>query len=281
MNCVRVDQRILGLTLDTYQLKDLEYADDVTILAPSLEQLLRDLQICQEEASKLGLEISWRKTKVMAISDPNAPSTVQVNGIDVNVISAFDYLGSTVTMSGSCELDISKRIGKAANVMKSLHTQLWTQRTVSRTTKLRIYKAAILPVLLYGSETWTWTSTLARRLNAFDTRALRRLENIRWSDFVSNAELRQRTNTVPLTRTIRKHRLSCLSIAGYSCQEYLRLQPPRRRVAALPRTPTATLGGRCQRGSRESRSETDRCPKTGCRSPYMATTGVSCSLHAI
>ena len=65
-----------------------------------------------------------------------------------------------------------------------------------------------VPVLCYGAETWTLTSSLAKKLNAFDTRALRRIEKIQWHDFVTNNELRRRVGTVPLTRVLTKQRLS-------------------------------------------------------------------------
>ncbi|KAL1273454.1 hypothetical protein QQF64_029316 [Cirrhinus molitorella] len=63
----------------------------------------------------------------------------------------------------------------------------------SRKTKLRIYNSAVLSILLYGSETWPLNKTLAARIDGFDSRALRTIENIRWPQRVSNEALRART----------------------------------------------------------------------------------------
>ena len=204
----RVVHRIPGLTLGNYRLTDLEYADDTTIFAQTLEELVQSLMICEEEASKIGLAINWSKTRIMTAGNAVAPNSVHINGEEVRTTSSFLYLGSKVSGQGGCAEDIKIRIAKAASVLNSLQKHLWSQRSISRQTKLRIYKAAVLSVLCYGSETWTWTTAQARKLNAFDTRALRRIENLRWSDFVSNIELRQRTNTVPLIRELTKRRLS-------------------------------------------------------------------------
>ena len=206
MSCVA--ERIPGIALGTYRLTDLEYADDTTIFASTLNDLTNSLKICQEEALKIGLRINWSKTRILSVGNVHNPSSVIINGEEVKLESNFHYLGSIVSKQGGCEDDIKHRIGKAAGVLNSLHKHLWSQRAISRQTKLRIYQAAVLPVLCYGAETWTWTSSLANKLNAFDTRALRRIENIRWFDFVSNTELRRRTNTVPLIRVLTKRRLS-------------------------------------------------------------------------
>ena len=69
--------------------------------------------------------------------------------------------------------------------MRSLDRSVWCNRHLSLETKLRVYNSLVLPVLLYGSETWTCTKEL-RRLDAFGTRSLRRILGIRWFDFVTN-----------------------------------------------------------------------------------------------
>ena len=181
----RVAHRIPGLTLGNYRLTDLEYADDTTIFAQTLEELAQSLMICEEEASKIGLAINWSKTRIMTAGNAAAPNSVYINGEEVKTTSSFLYLGSKVFGQDGCVDDIQIRIAKAARVLNSLQKHLWSQRSISRQTKLRIYKAAVLSVLCYGSETWTWTTAQARKLNAFDTRALHRIESLRWFDFVT------------------------------------------------------------------------------------------------
>ena len=65
----------------------------------------------------------------------------------------------------------------------------------------------MLPVLLYGCETWTLTSDLRERLNSFGTRSLQRILGYRWSDFVSNERLLKETQMRFVTWIVREHQL--------------------------------------------------------------------------
>jgi len=75
-------------------------------------------------------------------------------------------------------------------------------------TKLRLYNACILPIFLYGSEVWSVTSSLSKKIDALDNWCLRRILHIHWTDFVSNEEVRSCTGQPFLSDTIRGHRLS-------------------------------------------------------------------------
>ncbi|XP_070000729.1 uncharacterized protein [Penaeus vannamei] len=87
--------------------------------------------------------------------------------------------------------------------MNSLDKSIWRCRYLCRRTILRIFKALIMPVLLYGSETWTLSCALESHLDAFCNRSLRRIMGYCWRDHVSNQRLHPATGTGPVTRTIR------------------------------------------------------------------------------
>ena len=72
---------------------------------------------------------------------------------------------------------------------------------------MRVYNATILPILLYGSETWAMTQHTTNRINGFDSRALRRIERIFWPETISNMELRARTQQPPATSLIAERRV--------------------------------------------------------------------------
>ena len=91
--------------------------------------------------------------------------------------------------------------------MNSLDRSIWRSRHLCRGTKLRVFRALILPVLLYGSETWTLSSALESRLDAFCNRSLRRIMGYSWEDFVSNQRLHRETGVGPVTCTIRDRKL--------------------------------------------------------------------------
>ncbi|XP_069995970.1 uncharacterized protein [Penaeus vannamei] len=92
-------------------------------------------------------------------------------------------------------------------VMNSLNKGIWRCWYLCRSTNLRVFKALIMPVLLYGSETWTLSCALESRLDSFCNRSLRWIIGHCWRDYVSNQRLHRETGTRPVTWTIRDRQL--------------------------------------------------------------------------
>ena len=105
---------------------DLDFADDVSVMAEMLEVLILVLELMNEESSALGLEINWNKTKIQA-SDiiVGAPPDVTILGQKVDVVDSFVYLGSSIDASGGNDSDIRRRIEPAGTCMKSLDRGIW------------------------------------------------------------------------------------------------------------------------------------------------------------
>ena len=83
-------------------------------------------------------------------------------------VNDFVYLGSLISHDGGSETEILRRIGIARDCFFLLEKNIWRSH-IHTETKVQLYRTYILPVLLYGCETWTVTRTLERRLDAFDT----------------------------------------------------------------------------------------------------------------
>ena len=115
-----------------------------------------------EESEPLGLRVSWVKTKIQAFNDilDAAVLSVSVCGEDVEVVERFTYLGSDIHVSAGCESEVNRRLGRAWGVMDSLELGVWHCRYLCGRTKDRVFLSLVLPVLLYGSETWTLTRDL-------------------------------------------------------------------------------------------------------------------------
>jgi len=90
--------------------------------------------------------------------------------------------------------------------MQMLDRHIW-QSMISLNTKLRLYNVYILPVYLYGAETWSITKAIEKRIDAFDQWCLRRILNITWSECVTNFEVRRRTGQPLLSDTVWTRRL--------------------------------------------------------------------------
>ena len=106
-------------------------------------------------------------------------------------------------------------------------------RPLSLALKMRLYNSLIISIITYSSASWTLTKAQKKRLDAFNTKALRRIVGVRWHDFVTNASIHIRTGQPPLTTTIRKLRLSAF---GHIC----RLQPGTQAIDILASTPPST-----------------------------------------
>jgi len=111
----------------------------------------------------------------------------------VEVVESFVHLGSLIHCSGGSELEIKRRAAVVRESMFTLDQNIWSF-SISLATKLRLYNACILSVFLYGSEVWSVTSSLSKKIDTLDNWCLRRILHIQWSDFVSNDEVvRSRT----------------------------------------------------------------------------------------
>jgi len=126
------------------------------------------LQVLQDEAAPLGLQVHWTKTKIQHVGEPRpTQATVQVAAENVDLVDEFIYLGSLISHDGGSEAEILRRIG-ISECFSLLEKNIWRSHILTDT-KVHLYKTYILPVLLYGCETWTVSKTLAKRLDAFDT----------------------------------------------------------------------------------------------------------------
>ena len=198
----------LGIQLGEYQLTDLDYADDIAIFAPSACVLQEALTILQEEANLVGMQISWPKTKLMAITPkPTNHLPLNICNKEVLFVDSFTYLGSLITNDGSSSRDITSRIAKAASAMCRLSNPLFRQHRISIRTKINMYRALVVSVLLYGSEAWATTLADRRRLDVFDMRCQRRLLRVFWQQHVSNQSIRERTRQPTASSLLRQRRL--------------------------------------------------------------------------
>ena len=123
-----------------------------------------------------------------------ALSALSVGANTVDSVSEFIYLGSKNFTDGYSTAEVMRCIALAASAMiLNQLGRIWRQRNPSLTTKLHLYKTCVLSVLLYCSESWTLLKANVDRLQAFHMRSLRRILGIRWFDYVTNAEVKDRT----------------------------------------------------------------------------------------
>ena len=130
-------------------------------MAESEEERKSLLMKMKEESEKAGLKLNIQKTKIMA-SDP-----ITSWQIDGETVADFIFLGSKITADGDCSHEIKRRLLLGRKVMTNLDS-IFKSRDITLSTKVRLVKTMVFPVVMYGCESWTVKKAEHRRTGAFE-----------------------------------------------------------------------------------------------------------------
>ena len=140
-----------GIKIARRNVNNLIYADDTTLMAESEEKLKSFLMKVKEESEKVGLKLNNQKTKVMA----SGPITSwQIDGETVETVADFILGASKITADGDCSHEIKRRLLLGRKVMTNIDS-IFKSRDITLPTKVRLVKAMVFPVIMYGCESWT------------------------------------------------------------------------------------------------------------------------------
>ena len=174
-----------GIKIAGRNINNLRYADDTTLMAESEEELKRLLMKVKEESEKVGLKFNIQKTKIMA----SGPITSwEIDGETVETVSGFTFLGSQITADGDCSHEIKRHFLLGRKVMTNLDSIL-KSRDITLPAKVRLVKAMVFPVVMYGCECWTVKKAECRKIDAFELWCWRRLLRIPWTARRSNQSI--------------------------------------------------------------------------------------------
>ena len=146
-------------------------------MAESEEELKSLLMEEKEESEKVGLKLNIQKTKVMA-SGPIM--SWQIDGETVETVANFIFLGSNFTADDDRSHEIKRPLLLGRKVMTNLESIL-EGRDITLSTKVRLVKAIVFPVAIYGCEIWTIKKAECRRIDAFELWCWRRLLRVLWT----------------------------------------------------------------------------------------------------
>ena len=159
MRNARLEEAQAGIEIAGRNINDLRYADDTTLMAESEEELKSLLIKVKEQSEKIGLKLNIQTTKIMASS----PITSwQIDGETVDTVSDFIFWGSKITADGDCSHEIKRRLLLGRKVMTNLGSIFKSRASyfgscwqVTLPTKVRLVKAVVFPVVMYGCESWS------------------------------------------------------------------------------------------------------------------------------
>ena len=133
-------------------------------MAESEEELKSLLMKVKVESEKVGLRLNSQKMQIMA----SGPITSwEIDGETVETVSEFIFLGSKITADGDCSHEIKRCLPLGRKVMTNLDS-IFKSRDTTLTTKIRLVKAMVFPVVMYGCESWIVKKAEHRRIDAFE-----------------------------------------------------------------------------------------------------------------
>jgi len=185
---------------------DTDFADDIALISELMSQAQELLSRVEIEAAKVGLHCNAKKTEAMLYNQDDMDTCLKsITGELIAIVENFKYLGGQME---DCPKDINVRKALAWVACNKLN-RVWKSK-LKRIMKVRLFRATVEYVLLYGSETWTLTKTLTQRIDGCYTRLLRAALNISWKSHTTNVELYG--NIPPVSQTIKARRLK---LAGH------------------------------------------------------------------
>ena len=139
-----------GIKIAGRNINNLRYAYDTTLMTESEEELKSLLMKVKVESEKVSLKLNIQKTKIMA----SGPITSwEIDGEIVETVSDFIFLGSKITTDGDCSHEIKRHLLLGRKIMTNLDS-IFKSRDITLPTKVRLVKAMVFPVVMYGCESW-------------------------------------------------------------------------------------------------------------------------------
>nr|VZI46780.1 unnamed protein product [Spirometra erinaceieuropaei] len=203
--------------VSTATMHELLFADDCALNTTSEAEMQRSMDLFSAACKNFGLVINTQNTLLIlqpppnSATAPNAPPQINVNGTELQVVENFPYLGSTLSRNTKIDDEVANRISRASQVFGRLRNTVCNRHGLQLSTKLKMYKAVILPTLKYGAETWTVYTRQARRLNHFHLSCLRRILRLNWQDRIPDTEVLERTGILSIYAILRQMQLATSS----------------------------------------------------------------------
>ena len=180
-----LDEAQAGIKIAGRNINDLRYADETTLMAESKEELKSLLVKMKEESEKVGLKLNIQKTKIMA----SGPTTSwKIDGETMETVAGFIFGGSKITADGDCSHEIKRLLLLGGKVMTNLDS-IFKSRDITLPRKVCLVKAMVLPVVMYGCESWTVKKAERRRIDAFELWCWSRLLRVPWTARRSNQSI--------------------------------------------------------------------------------------------
>ena len=197
-----------GIVIGGENMNNMRYADDTALITECTLDLQELVTAVNEKGKPYGMEMNVIKTKTMVVSrqDPVPKINITIEGKPIEQVKNMVYLGHMATEDARSEKEIRRRIEIARSAFENMSKTL-TSRSINIELRLRLAKCYVWSTLLYGSETWTMTKSLTKKIEAFEMWIFRRMLKISYTEHKSNdAVLKLMKTEKQLINTIKQRK---------------------------------------------------------------------------
>lgn len=195
----KLDWDARGITIDGQNLNHLSFADDIVLVADNLGEIKQMLHELSHACAEIGLKINFSKTKIM--TNLVMSERIKIENTQIEEVDKYVYLGHEMRISRdnqTCELHRRINLGWAAyGKLRYIF-----RSDIPICLKRKVFDQCILPVLTYGAETLTLTSTSAKKLRVVQRKMERSMLGVCLRDHIRNEELRRRTGVTDVIKRI-------------------------------------------------------------------------------
>ncbi|CAG9137498.1 unnamed protein product [Plutella xylostella] len=195
-----VEWKRLGINVNGEYISHLRFADDIVIMAETLEELGEMLTDLNDASKQVGLKMNMDKTKVMS-NEHVSSSPVTVGGVTIEVVDQYPYLGQVIRLGKSnFDKEVARRIQLGWAAFGKLR-HIFTEN-IPQCLKTKVFNQCVLPVMTYGAETWCFTKGLIHKFRVAQRAMERAMLGVSLRDRIRNEEIRRRTKVTDIAKRI-------------------------------------------------------------------------------
>lgn len=194
------DWENLGLSIDGRTLTHLRFADDIVLFAKTSGDLNKMLNELSYESEKIGLKLNPEKTKVMT---NGVKDSINIRESQISYVEEYIYLGQLISPKDNINKEIERRIANSWKRYWSLR-EVMKDKNLHISTKSKLFNICILPVLLYGSQTWTITKNTSNKIAICQRAMERSMLGVKRKDRLRNINIRKKTKVQDVTLKIQR-----------------------------------------------------------------------------
>ncbi|CAF4752909.1 unnamed protein product [Pieris macdunnoughi] len=192
----KLDWKNSGVYINGQYLNNLRFADDIAVIAETAKDLDEMMRSLDCESSKIGLEMNVNKTKILT---NNRERQIVIKGNNIEYVRQYIYLGKQISFKTSNnEEEVTRRINTTWKKFWALKEIL--KGNYSSHMKRTIFDTCLLPCLLYGCQTWTFTNKIKQKIKSNQTAMERSMLKIRKIHKIRSEEIRQKTKLTDALR---------------------------------------------------------------------------------